>query len=180
MTDYNEAKYETLQEIYDQGEISASDLAYTNGLTLQNASTRLRRYSRQGLLGRYRNGREYIYYITDRGVERLEWLTTNRITQEWLKYANQRCPVKKKVPDDEQNDEHDLYDTESNDENNMDLYTSEDEDEDIEIYEDDDEPLERPSSREEEVDDLYSFLKNIQRCRVNRNNEDSDFDEEIA
>ena len=91
MTEYNDAKLETLQYLNDQGEGTSSDYAYTYELSLQNASMRLRRCSKQGLLGRYREGREYIYYITERGVERLQWLILIKHIER--RFTVKRCPV---------------------------------------------------------------------------------------
>ena len=74
MSSFNEAKYETLLNADSLGEITSSDLISIFNITINTASMRLKRAHYQGLLSRYRNGREFVYEITEKGIERLEWL----------------------------------------------------------------------------------------------------------
>ena len=78
MSDWNEAKLETLEDAYASGEITSSDLADSQGLTLHAASNRLKRYHRQGLFRREKNGKQYVYDITVKGIERIDWLRARR------------------------------------------------------------------------------------------------------
>ena len=96
MSDWNEAKLETLEDAYASGEISSSDLADSRGVTLHAASNRLKRYHRQGLFRREKNGKKYFYNITGKGIERINWLRENKVTKELFQtIAAKMCPVKK-------------------------------------------------------------------------------------
>jgi DNA-binding MarR family transcriptional regulator len=71
---YNEAKVPTLALCHELGELTPGDLALMEGISPEAASMRLIRYHKWGLLNRTRQGRSYVYTITERGEERLEWL----------------------------------------------------------------------------------------------------------
>ena len=174
MTMRNEAKLETLQELYDLGEVTASDYAKTNGLSLHCASMRLGRCYKQGLLGRWRDGREYVYYITDRGLERIEWLL--RLKHWEIGITLKRCPVNRNqsVTEalDEESLENDFYEIDDDWDKGDEAYESEEDmDEDTESYQ---------SEKDENGDNLDAFFKNIERCRVIRVEEDdSEVDENV-
>jgi hypothetical protein len=87
----NEAKLETLQDIIDLSELRPSEYSSMREISLHCASMRLYRCYRQGLLGRLKEGKEYVYYITDRGIDRLTWLSNKKIEESWKKIK--RCPV---------------------------------------------------------------------------------------
>jgi hypothetical protein len=73
---YNEAKTLTLSICRELGEVSPRDLAGVEEITAETASMRLIRYHKQGLLTRTKEGRSYVYTLTQRGLERLQWLET--------------------------------------------------------------------------------------------------------
>jgi DNA-binding MarR family transcriptional regulator len=96
VSDWNGAKLETLEDAYASGEITSSDLADSQGVSLHAASTRLKRYHRQGLFRREKNGKKYVYDITVKGIERIDWLREKKATKELFQtIAAKRCPVKK-------------------------------------------------------------------------------------
>ena len=96
MSDWNEAKLQTLEDAYASGEITSSDLADIRGLTLHAASNRLKRYHRQGLFRREKNGKKYFYNITVKGIARIDWLREKKTTKKlFQEIAAKRCPVKK-------------------------------------------------------------------------------------
>jgi hypothetical protein len=110
-------------------------------LSLQCASMRLYRYYRQGLLGRWKEGKEYVYYITDRGIERLTWLLNKKIEESGKKIK--RCPV---VRSNHNEDE---------------PYLKE-------------EPMidDSTESWDEETDLFVHYLEHVERCRVEREEEE--------
>jgi hypothetical protein len=54
--------------------ITACELSYISCISLQAASNRLRRYFRNGDLGRWKDGRVYVYYMKERGSKKLDFL----------------------------------------------------------------------------------------------------------
>ena len=74
-TGFNEAKVEILELLHLVGPCTAIQVGLLTGRTPENASMNLMRYQRNGLLRRHTlQGREKIYELTERGVERLAWL----------------------------------------------------------------------------------------------------------
>ena len=72
---YNELKLEILEEAENWEEVTAGDMAAALGRTHHSVSMAMLRYHRHGLLSRYTIHRnEKVYALTDRGLERLEWL----------------------------------------------------------------------------------------------------------
>ena len=75
MSVYNEAKYETLDYIDRNSFATGHELADYRGVTHGCQSTLLRRYWRDGLLHRLSGeGKEKIYTLSTRGIERLDFL----------------------------------------------------------------------------------------------------------
>lgn len=77
---YNATKIEILSFLSDGQWWSTSNIAWSCGLNLTNASELLRRYQRQSLVVRQRNysvPRGYLYHITYTGIERLDYLLNN-------------------------------------------------------------------------------------------------------
>ncbi len=72
---YNQAKTDILEIVQDLGEATTGDVSELTGKRYETASMLMLAYHRFGLLSRYRQGRAYIYSITARGLERLNWLT---------------------------------------------------------------------------------------------------------
>jgi len=74
---YNELKLEILEEADNWKSFTASDMANALSHTYANIAMALLRYHRMGLLSRYtaNMNNEKIYALTDRGRERLDWLT---------------------------------------------------------------------------------------------------------
>jgi hypothetical protein len=77
----NELKIELLEYLSNNGgEITSGKASQLFGITPIDASVQLLRYHRQGLLHRRKRrlhpfgGREYCYSLSDRGIERLNWL----------------------------------------------------------------------------------------------------------
>jgi DNA-binding transcriptional regulator PaaX len=82
--DRNELKIELLEYLSDNGgEITSGEVSQLFGITPIDASVQLLRYHRQGLLHRRKRrlhpfgGREYCYSLSDRGMERLNWLISS-------------------------------------------------------------------------------------------------------
>lgn len=74
---YNQAKLEILDAVDTLGEVTAREIAVITNSTPRCASMNLFRYHRQGLLNRRTlKGRTKVYTLTERGRERLEWLST--------------------------------------------------------------------------------------------------------
>jgi len=71
---YNVAKTEILDTILELGEATSYDIAELTGRSTENASVLMLRYHRWGLLSRHRGSWGYVYEITRRGIQRLEWL----------------------------------------------------------------------------------------------------------
>lgn len=93
MSGRNQAKLETLEDTMYFGDVTSSDIASYRGLSLQNASVRLRRAYKQGLLCRERDGRTYIYSITSNGEDRYHYLIFKRNEEIIIKSAKKRCPT---------------------------------------------------------------------------------------
>jgi DNA-binding transcriptional ArsR family regulator len=75
MSDYNVAKLEILGALEELGEATVEDVASYLGRTHEGVGMALLRYHRHGLVGRYRvRGRTRMYQLTERGLERLEYL----------------------------------------------------------------------------------------------------------
>jgi len=75
---YNEAKRDILDIIRTRGETTAMEIALITNRTTENSSMRLMNYHKQGLLSRRKiHGKERGYSISDRGLERLEWLDSD-------------------------------------------------------------------------------------------------------
>jgi hypothetical protein len=79
-------------------------LADIRGTTHGCASSQLKSYWRQGLLNRVSGEcKEKIYFISDQGMERLDWLESQKdeevsddIIKEFIKLKNQRCKIIRK------------------------------------------------------------------------------------
>ena len=69
---YNERKLDILRIAESEAGITSNSLA--DLMDSKAASMALMRYHRMGLLSRSRDGGEYVYVITERGLERLEYL----------------------------------------------------------------------------------------------------------
>ena len=98
MSGYNEAKYEILSLLDELGEATSSDVAEITGRTIYSASRNLGNYYRQGLLNRYWGSGEYVYSLSDRGSERLEWLdevfSEDEFTRILVEASRNRCRVR--------------------------------------------------------------------------------------
>ncbi|TFH14171.1 hypothetical protein E4H04_10690 [Candidatus Bathyarchaeota archaeon] len=209
MSDWNEAKLETLEDAYATGEITSSDLADSRGLSLHAASIRLKRYHRQGLFTREKNGKKYVYDITGKGIERIDWIRKQKATKELFQtIITKRCPVKKlknvtSIVEQEQSySESDIspetsllkyisnkrcpvvrprnLETQDSVDLDEDDFDEDDYDEDDYDEDDFDETDEYDNIQEEDVlDEDALFLKNIQRCKVNREENDPTDAEEM-
>lgn len=73
---YNELKLEVLEEADNWDEFTVGDMAKALGRTHCSIAMAVLRYHRHGLLSRYTTNRknEKVYALTDRGLERLDWL----------------------------------------------------------------------------------------------------------
>jgi len=73
----NEAKIETLKNVYALGSVTAKVIGLLTNRTDNAASMGLYRYYRQGLLSRETGdfGKTLEYTLTEKGRARLEWLT---------------------------------------------------------------------------------------------------------
>lgn len=73
--EYNARKLVVLYAVYELEEATVSDVweAMDDDVSLSGIGMSLLRYRRQGMLNR-RGGKEKIYEITNKGLERLEWL----------------------------------------------------------------------------------------------------------
>jgi DNA-binding PadR family transcriptional regulator len=72
---YNVVKKMILETVEDLGEVTAYELAEILERSYESVAMALMRYHRQGLLSRdTEEGRRKVYKITDRGIERLEYL----------------------------------------------------------------------------------------------------------
>ncbi len=82
MAGYNETKVAVLSFLESQGEATAQEVAEHLGITPFGTSSYLLKLHRSGLLGRRRLrkgkrvSRERVYYITEKGFEKLQWLET--------------------------------------------------------------------------------------------------------
>jgi len=75
---FNEAKLEILAAIRTLGEMTAMEISLFTQRTPENSSMLLLNYHRMGLLHRRKlHGKTRAYSITDRGLERLNWLLEN-------------------------------------------------------------------------------------------------------
>ena len=76
-TTFNEAKLEILNIINTLGETTSMEIALITNRTPECASMNLLTYHRQGLLSRRTlKGRIKTYTLTERGLERLNWLNS--------------------------------------------------------------------------------------------------------
>lgn len=78
----NETKIDILNCIFDGDWWTTADVALECGLSLTNASELLRRYRSQSLVNRMRRydvPRGYLYRITDVGIERLQYLSSDEM-----------------------------------------------------------------------------------------------------
>ena len=72
---YNARKLQVLEYLASCYSCTARELAFDMGLEIHNARMLLRRYWKQGLLGRQKaQSGEFVYYLTERGRKRLEFL----------------------------------------------------------------------------------------------------------
>ena len=70
---YNVVKKEILEILSELGEVTVRDIADITDRSYESVAMALLRYHRQGLL--YRSGgREKIYELTEKGLERLNWI----------------------------------------------------------------------------------------------------------
>ena len=79
--EFNELKIMVLEILEESEAMSSDEILYSldddveiDPKALQMA---LLRYHRQGLLHREKRGRNYYYEITERGIDRLNWLRDN-------------------------------------------------------------------------------------------------------
>jgi DNA-binding MarR family transcriptional regulator len=104
---YNKRKYEIL-ELVEIGYETSSEIAEACGISQTCASTLLKRYWDWGLLNRYTGhlNNEKIYSLTDRGLERLNYLRETvyeRMDEEEISHflSNiKRCRVNKHLKRD--------------------------------------------------------------------------------
>ena len=90
MSGYNEPKKEILALVDELGEASSGDIAALTYRDSKTASMALMRYHRQGLLYRYWDQGEYMYGLTDRGYERMEWLRDSYLQEKLSRIKRQR------------------------------------------------------------------------------------------
>lgn len=110
---YNELKLEILGEAVHWEEVTAGDMAKTLERNHPSIAMALLRYHRQGLLSRYTIHRnEKVYAITDRGVERLDWLL-----EQDFKDSDDDDVVDEE--EGENDDEYDESDTEQDDDDGL-------------------------------------------------------------
>ena len=99
MSGRNEAKYETLKYIEETGFATGSEIAKFRNVTHGSQSTLLRRYWKFGLLHRGSvEGKEKVYTLSERGLNRLEWLEEQfeNMYFDFGPYKNlKRCRVKR-------------------------------------------------------------------------------------
>ena len=178
----NQAKIETLDEVFYLGEITSTDYATIQGITLHSASTRLKRAYRQGLLTREKNGKHYVYSISNKGLGRRDWLKANEAVEDLLEnVADKRCSLDLDQST-QQDDTNNLFiraknnrcpivrDSISEDDDFHDDADDEDDD-----YEDDD-----CEENDDEEDESESFdFSEIQRCVVEHEEEAQVSDEDI-
>jgi DNA-binding MarR family transcriptional regulator len=75
LSDYNEVKLEILEALEELGEATVEDVASMLGRSYESVGMALLRYHRHRLVSRYRaRGRIRMYSLTERGMERLEYL----------------------------------------------------------------------------------------------------------
>lgn len=74
---FNMAKIETLELVNHYGSLTSTMLSEIASITLQNASTRLRRYYRQGSLERIRVDRTYVYALSPSGLDKLGYFQSS-------------------------------------------------------------------------------------------------------
>lgn len=75
MGEYNEVKKEILSLLDEVGGATAKEAAGYVGRSHESVAMALLRYHRQGLVSRYvSEGKTRVYRLTNRGVERLEYL----------------------------------------------------------------------------------------------------------
>ena len=75
MSEYNEAKLEILEALEELGEATVEDVTSMLDRSHESVGMALLRYHRHGLVSRYRaQGRTRMYQLTERGMERLEYL----------------------------------------------------------------------------------------------------------
>ena len=95
----NEAKYETLKYIQEYGIASGREIAAYREVTHGCQSTLLRRYWKFGYLRRCSGeGKEKLYFLSDRGHDKLEWLETEfgeRYDDVYSGETFRRCYVKR-------------------------------------------------------------------------------------
>ena len=78
LSDYNEAKLEILEALEELGEATVEDVASMLDRSYESVGMALLRYHRHGLVSRYKvQGRIRMYSLTDRGLERLEYLRSD-------------------------------------------------------------------------------------------------------
>lgn len=61
-------------------------------VSLSNICDYLRKYTQQGLLKRKKENGKFVYWITPRGLERLEWILGTKSVKEQIKFI-----VKEKI-----------------------------------------------------------------------------------
>ena len=94
---YNQRKLKILSLGLEGDPLTSSFVADIMNISLENASTCLKRYSRMGLFTRDWIEGSYQYYITEQGVERY-----------WYIINEQRCPVEQNEEKDEKTNVFDL------------------------------------------------------------------------
>jgi len=115
---YNELKLEVLEAAHNLKEFTAGDMAKTLRRTHNSISKAMLRYHCQGLFSRYTIYRnEKVYALTDRGVERLDWLL-----EQDFKDSDDDDVVDEEDGEDE--DEKDESDTEQDDDDILKDYES--------------------------------------------------------
>jgi hypothetical protein len=93
LTSFNQAKLETLKIVYETGETTPGDLEDYLSITLHCASNRLRRAYKQGLLERYYDTYSYIYMITEKGINRMNYLETLNTVESLKALKSKRCKI---------------------------------------------------------------------------------------
>ena len=71
---YNARKRQILEFIYENDFVTSAQVSNELSLEIHNSRTLLKKYYKQGLLTRKNDGIRKIYTISERGIDRLDWL----------------------------------------------------------------------------------------------------------
>jgi predicted transcriptional regulator len=95
MSGFNEAKIEILRLLEEFGPQTAQDVAFFRDRSETCCSTQLGNFYRWGLVDRYNiGGKQFLYSITERGIERLRYLEEEKLARAIQKLQNlKRCRI---------------------------------------------------------------------------------------